>query len=368
MAKRLSIYSLILSLFVQTAIADEASFWVYAPSRSTNSLIIVEAKSEVGGLSLKQSQKVDLKFPAGTIVAHSEKPLLYVAAPRPDQTADKASGAVITLGGDGNYSKHDLVTFEHGYSYLSLDRRSRFLLGAYYFGGQVDVYLLDADGRPGKRVAALDEGRKNAHCVLPSPDNRFVYIPYVKETNGLFQYHFDARSGSLTALQPKNAQPPEGTGPRHMAYHPTLPVAYFSNEQHLGVSVYERLDSGQLKLRQVCNAVPDNEPKDGVSSSDILVTPDGRFVFAGIRGHQRDFDWISRYRVKESGELELLGLTPADKIPWGLTLSPDGRYLLATAFQGATLTAFEIHQNGDLTKAASLEWDEQITDLVARSR
>ena len=368
MAKRISIAGLALGLFAQAALADDGPFRIYAPSRSTNSLIIVEAQPNDGGLSLKKSQKVDLKFPAGTIVAHPEKPLLYVAAPRPDLEADKASGAVITLDGDGNYSKHDLVTFEHGYSYLSLDRSNRFLLGAYYFGGQVDVYSLDANGRPGKRVAALDEGRKNAHCVLPSPDNRFVYIPYVKETNGLFQYRFDAQSGSLTALEPKNAQPPEGTGPRHMAYHPTLPTAYFSNEQHLGVSVYERLESGQLKLRQVCNAVPDNKPKDGVSSSDILVTPDGRFVFAGIRGHQRDFDWISRYRVKENGELELLGLTPADKIPWGLTLSPDGRYLLATAFQGATLTAFKIHQNGDLTKAASLDWDKQITDLVARSR
>ena len=367
MAKRLSIYALILSLFVQTTIAEEASFRVYAPSRSSNSLIVVEAQPNDGGLSLKQSQKVDLKFPVGTIVAHPGKPLLYVAAPRPDLDADKASGAVITLDGDGNYLKHDLVTFEHGYSYLSLDRSNRFLLGAYYFGGQVDVYSLDANGRPAKRVAALDEGRKNAHCVLPSPDNRFVYIPYVKETNGLLQYRFDARSGSLAALEPKNAQPPEGTGPRHMAYHPTLPIAYFSNEQHLGVSVYERQDSGQLKLRQVCDAVPDNDPKDGVSSSDILVTPDGRFVFAGIRGHQRDFDWISRYSVKENGELELLGLTPADKIPWGLTLSPDGRYLLATAFQGATLTAFKIQQNGDLTKAASLDWDKQITDLVART-
>jgi 6-phosphogluconolactonase len=368
MAKRISIVSLVLSLIAQAAVAGESPFLIYAPSRSTNSLIIIEAQPNDGSLSLKQSQKIDLTFPAGTIVAHPKKPLLYVAAPRPDLDGDKASGAVITIDGDGSYSKHDLVTFEHGYSYLSLDRSNRFLLGAYYFGGQVDVYSLDADGRPGKRVAALDEGRKNAHCVLPSPDNHFVYIPYVKETNGLFQYRFDARSGSLMALEPRNAQPPEGTGPRHMAYHPTLPVAYFSNEQHLGVSVYERLESGQLKLQQVCDAVPDNEPKDGVSSSDILVTSDGRFVFAGIRGHQRDFDWISRYRVKKNGELELLGLTPADKIPWGLTLSPDGGYLLVTAFEGATLTAFEIQQNGGLSKAASIPWDEQITDLVAQTR
>ncbi|MCA9071255.1 MAG: beta-propeller fold lactonase family protein, partial [Planctomycetaceae bacterium] len=256
--------------------------------------------------------------------------------------------------------------FQHGYSYLSLDRANRFLLGVNYFDGLVDVYSLDEAGNPDQRVAKLNEGRRNAHCVFPSPDNRFVYIPYVKETNALFQYRFDSKTGKLTPLDPQNAHPPEGTGPRHMAYHPQKPIVYFSNEQHLGVSAYDIEKSGQLKLRQVCDAVDKDESKKGVSSSDIAITPDGRFLFAGIRGHTRDFDWISRYRIQENGDLELLGLTPADKIPWGLTLSPDGNYLLATAFQGGTLTAFRITETGELQKSASLNWDKSISDLVAR--
>ncbi|MEO1087891.1 MAG: beta-propeller fold lactonase family protein, partial [Acidobacteriota bacterium] len=99
----------------------------------------------------------------------------------------------------------------------------------------VDVYEVDEKGMVGERVAGLAEGRRNAHCVRPSPDNRFVYIPYVKETSAILQYRFDAETGALSPLSPKNANPPEGTGPRHLAYHPTLPIVYFSNEQHLGV-------------------------------------------------------------------------------------------------------------------------------------
>ena len=53
----------------------------------------------------------------------------------------------------------------------------------------------------------------------------------------------------------KNANPPAGTGPRHIAYHPTKSIIYFSNEQHLGVSAYDITKSGTLKLRQVCDAV-----------------------------------------------------------------------------------------------------------------
>jgi hypothetical protein len=40
--------------------------------------------------------------------------------------------------------------------------------------------------------------------------------------------------------------------------------------------------------------------------------------------------------------------------------------LLVTAFHGATLTAFRIGDNGELKKAASLDWDKNISDLVTR--
>jgi len=347
----------------QGASADD-SFTVYAPSRDTGELLVVGAESAQDGLKLRLARRVELGFPAATIAAHPDKPLVYVAAAGGKE--GDTPGAVVALGKPIDNLKPVPVTLRHGYSYLSLDRAGRFLLGANYGGGQVDVYQLDEKGLPGKAVAALDEGRPNAHCVVPSPDNRFVYIPYVKQTNAIFQYRFDPDSGLLTPLDPKDAGPPEGTGPRHMAYHPSQPIVYFSNEQHLGVSVYQKQPSGQLELRQVCDAVDSDESQDGVSSSDIVITPGGRFLFAGIRGHSRKFDWISRYRIQESGEVELLGLTAADKIPWGLALSPSGSHLLVTAFEGATLTAFKISDDGDLKAVASLPWDKHITDLVTR--
>jgi 6-phosphogluconolactonase (cycloisomerase 2 family) len=85
-----------------------------------------------------------------------------------------------------------------------------------------------------------------------------------------------------------------------------------------------------------------------------------------LRGHRQDFDRISRYRVLEDGKAEFLGLTEADKIPWGLTLSPDGKFLLVSATTGANLTAYRITKEGNLKKVASLAWDERMSDLVAR--
>ena len=342
----------------------QRSFHVYAPSSLSGRLLVVEATPSKDGLALKLAEEIKLGFPVSTITQHPTRPILYVAPPSGEE--GKAKGAVITLKSDGTYLRHTDVLFNHPCAYLSLDRSHRFLLGADYGKGYVDVYALDETGIPGKRVAALNEGRPTAHCILTSPDNRFAYVSYVKENNAIFQYRFEATTGQLTPLTPRNANPPAGTGPRHMAYHPSRPILYFSNEQHLGVSAYDIEKSGQLKLRQVCDAVGKEQPRDGVSSSDIVITPNGRFLFAGIRGHTRPFDWISRYRIKEQGELELLGLTPADKVPWGLALSPDHGYLLATAFEGGTLTAFQITPSGELLKAGSLPLEKNLFAIVTR--
>ena len=346
-------------------VTAEEPFQVYAPSRSTNQVWVIEAKPTADGtLTLAVKEKIGLDFSPATITSHPEKPIVYVTTNRGKDGS--APGAAISLNGDG--TKENLTPFEgaHGYSYLSLDRGSRFLLGCNYGDGFVDVYSLEENGRVGDLVSTLNEGRKNAHCVLPSPDNRSIYIPYVKDTNALYQYHFDPETGALSPMETLNAEPPEGTGPRHLAYHPTLPVLYFSNEQHLGVSVYDRAESGLLTIRQVCDLTGPKAPEEGVSSSDILITPDGRFLFAGIRGHKHEFDFISRYEVLENGEVKHLGLTPADKIPWGLALSPDGNYLLATGFQNGSLMAYRIGEEGDLERVATLEWDKQISDLVTR--
>lgn len=341
--------------FVQAA----ESFHVYAPSSMTSSLWVVEAKSTDDGMSLEAGKRVDIGFVARVIAKHSEKPLLYVGGAGGD-------GAVITLDDKGAYEKHQSIKLKGNYSYLALDRESRFLMGASYSTGQVDIYKLDDNGMPGERVTALDEGKLFAHSVLPTPDNKFLYVPYVKENNAIYQYRFDAESGKAEPLEPLNAEPPEGTGPRHLVYHPEKPIVYFSNEQQLGISAYEIGDSGQLKLRQVVEGVAEDEPTENASASDLVITPDGKYLFSGIRRLKGDFDQIARYQIEDNGDLKHLGSAKADKIPWGLALSPDGEYLLVTAFEGSTLTAYKIGEDGELSIVASRNWDEKISDLIAR--
>ncbi len=339
-------------------------FHIYSPSSKEKTLWIVKATPKGKSLKLEVDEKVKFDFSGRVITAHPSKPLLYITATGGDP--GKVPGAVVFLNKDGSYQKHQNINFNDGACYLSLDKENRHILGVSYGNGRLNVYPLDDNGIPGKAVTTIDEGKREAHCILLPPDGKNVYIPYVKGNLALLQYAYDGKTGKVTELEPKDAKPPHGTGPRHMAYHPTLPMVYFSNEQGIGLSSYRREANGQLKVEQDINILPPGMSKIGLSASDLLITPDGKFLFAGLRGHSQDFDRISRYRVLEDGQAEFLGLTEADQIPWGLTLSPDGKFLLVTATNGATLTAYRIAKDGDLKKVASLVWDPRMSDLVTR--
>lgn len=339
-------------------------FRIYSPSAKSGNLWIIQANAEGKELRLKVERKVELGLPGRVITSHPTKPLLYVTATAGEP--GKVPGAVVSLLEKGAYHKHKPLEFNDGACYLSVDHGHRHLLGVSYGNGRLHVYPLDEDGVPGKSVATIDEGKNAAHCVLVSPDNKNLYIPYVKGSLALLQYRYNGTTGSITPLEPKDARPPQGTGPRHMAYHPTLPMVYFTNEQGIGLSTYRRATDGQLKIEQDLNVLPPGMSKMGLSASDLVITPDGKHLFAGLRGHRQDFDKISRYQVLENGKARFLGLTDADKIPWGFALSPDGKYLLVTATTGATLTAYRITKAGDLTKVATLDWEPGMSDLVTR--
>tara|TARA_B100002019_G_scaffold37730_1_gene31539 strand:+ start:7244 stop:8386 length:1143 start_codon:yes stop_codon:yes gene_type:complete len=340
------------------------AFHVYSPSSKEKTLWIVKATPQGESLKLELAEKVELGFPGRVITAHPGKPILYITATYGE--SGKVPGAVIFLNQNGSYKRHKKINFSDGACFLSLDKENRHLLGVSYGNGRLNVYPLDDEGVPGKAVTTIDENKRESHCVLLPPDGKNIYIPYVKSNLAILQYSYDDKTGKIYPLEPKDAKPPLGSGPRHMAYHPTLPMVYFSNEQGVGLSSYRRETNGQLRLMQDISILPPGMSKIGLSASDLLITPDGEFLFAGLRGHSQDFDRISRYRVLENGTAEFLGLTKADKTPWGLTLSPDGKFLLVSATTGASLSAYRILKDGDLITVASFSWDEKMSDLVTR--
>jgi len=150
-------------------------------------------------------------------------------------------------------------------------------------------------------------GRENttfcqkAHQVRVHPNNRFVYIPCLG-SDYVQVLAFDASKGTLQLRQ--KAKNKSGAGPRHMDFHPSKSVAYVVNELDSTVNVFSiQANQGTLTLLQTITTLPKGTTSPS-KSSDIHVSPDGRFVYAINR---EPLNNIAIFSVDTQGKLTSVG-------------------------------------------------------------
>ena len=336
--------------------ADPAAVMVYGISYTEDRAAVARLATGAAGTTLEAVQSIPLAGKGAAIAHHPRHGLVYTVC-------KNGSGGVFRVRPDGGLDAIRDVDFEDGYCWLSLDRTGRWLLGASYESGVVGVHRLDDAGLPTGRADSRTVGRTMAHSLGVSPDNRFAYAGFVKESNGLFQFAFDAATGRLSPLDPPAVDVPADLGPRHLVCHPTLPCVYFSGEQQLGVAGFRIGPDGRLGPPQIV-APPRAAPAKGLAGSDIAITPDGKFLFVGIRGFEDPLQAVVTYAIDARGGVEAVGLTETDSIPWAIDVSPDGRRLLVSAARAGTLAAYAIRPDGSLAKEASVELGKDFWDIV----
>jgi 6-phosphogluconolactonase len=94
--------------------------------------------------------------------------------------------------------------------------------------------LVKLDGKIGPHRA--EQQFAKPHQVEFDPSGKFVVVPD-KGLDGLFTYRVDVESGKLV-LVGKVTGAREGSGPRHMAFHPSGKLAYVINELDSTVTAY----------------------------------------------------------------------------------------------------------------------------------
>ena len=335
---------------------------IYGSSASGKKVVVVVVEEKDGEASLKLVQRAEIDHRGRAVAYQKSKRRLYII-PNPSDPEVNTGGTLFTVGNDGLLKDEKTIRFPNGGDYLTFDRSERFLLSASFFEGIVNVHSLNAEGGVEKVVSSVNNNMLYSHAVLTSPDDKFAYIPYVRSSNGLYQYAYNAETGQLSALHPVQAKVADDVGPRHLVFHPNKRFVFFSNEKELGVSSYSMDRKGQLKLVQVAS-VPDVKPQRGLAASDIVITSNGKFLYHAVRGFGKDFNAVFRYEVHPDGTLKCLGKTDTDSIPWALGLDSGNRHLFVSATKSGTLTAYEIDQSGGLHKQDSLEWGEDFQDFV----
>lgn len=226
---------------------------------------------------------------------------------------------------------------------VSPDGRSAFATN--YGSGSLTSYQIDRSGRLSAPVShfqytpiddAPAHAHPHAHQATPSPDGRWLLVNDLGSDRILI-YHLDQSTGKLTPNSPAFWQGPLQSGPRHLVFHPNSRWVYNANELNSTVDLLLwNNDSGILTLEgRPVSTLPPGFPPGASTCSEILVTPDGRFLYVGNRGH----DTIARFDINPAtGAITLSQLAEyGGKIARHLTLDPTGRFLLVAAQSSGTI-------------------------------
>ncbi len=343
--------------------ADD-SFGVIVPDGPERQLSRYTILQQGDRVSIGKKQTIDLPFAPSGIATDPTRQRLFVTA----GGRNASTVATIALDDADHIELIQTSPLQFPAGYTSVDRSGKYFLTANYPAGIIAAYPIADDGTIGNAICSRTTPTREAHCILTTPDNRFVYIPCVKNNNALYQYAFEEATGNLTELDPHNASPPAMFGPRHVAYHTKRPIAYFSNEQQLGVSVYEINQDGQLHDLQHATTMARRSPyvqgERDMHASDLVVTPDGHLLFVAVRDFVGDEDSIFGFRIEDDGRLSKVSRTLCGDIPWKLALSPAADLLLVSESADKSLSIFRVEANGKLSRVSRLDWGVSARDMA----
>lgn len=249
-----------------------------------------------------------------------------------------------------------------GPTYVSIHPSGRFLLVANYFGGSVAVLPILPDGRLGEAVDVKNDAgkigpakatnappgsfafsghdRTHAHMIQADPSGLFV-LHVDLGLDQIFTWKIDKSSGKLTAADPATVSLPPGDGPRHFHFHPNGRWLYSIQEEGSNIVLFDYdARAGRLTARQTISTLPPGFAGSNFCS-EILVSADGKFVYAGNRLH----DSIGIFAVGLDGSLKFVEEEwTRGNYPRSFNFDPTGRFLYCCNQRGDNIAAFRVNQ------------------------
>ncbi len=337
------------SMMVSVLCAEEIDVWL-GTSSSPSSQGIYHCTLDTNSGKLSESGLVAEARGPGFLAMHPKRSHLYAVG----TLHDIPSVISYKIIGTGRNASLELVNSvavgDGGAAHVAVDPTGKTILTAQYGGGSVAAYALNSDGSIARQTRLIKHeggsgvvpGRQNephAHWVGFSPDNRFAFVPDLGMDKVVI-YKFNAEASQIE--HHGFGVVPDGSGPRHMKFHPNGKWIYVLNELSLSVSVFDYdTEAGTMTVKQTIPTVSRQEldQEKFKSCSEIRVRPDGRFVYAANRGH----DTITVFAVGSDGKLSFVqnkqvrGATPRN-----FNLDPDAKWLLAAGQDSHTLACFEV--------------------------
>lgn len=238
---------------------------------------------------------------------------------------------------------------------LNTDHSDNYIAGSHYGEGTASIWKLENGVYKGELVQEIML-EKNAHAVRFSPDNKVLFVP-ATGPNKIFQLAFDQETGKLTQTDPALGPQKGAAQPRHLVFHPTLNVAYSTQERiKPGVAMWHYKPSkGELELAQTLTSSDDISGR--ITNADLHISPDEKFLYISSRDNQKELDQIIAYKINaKDGRLTLANKFPSEHIPRSFSLNKTGDFAFVAGQRENKLGIYKINKTtGDLIKIMQYE-------------
>ncbi|MCW3167192.1 lactonase family protein [Chryseobacterium sp. 09-1422] len=218
--------------------------------------------------------------------------------------------------------------------YVSVHKNGKWLVNGNYTYASVSVYPILEDGRIDSisQLLKFSEGSINPdrqaeahiHSAVFSPDFKTIFFTDLG-ADKIRIYPFD--NGDLKPLNVEKSRfikTKPGSGPRHFILSKNGKWAYSIEEMAGEISVY---DFTENTLREI-QKIPTHPAKikDGFESSDLHISPDGKFLYASNRGRENN---IAIFKIQSDGTLETLGYQKTyGKHPRTFIIDETGKFVI----------------------------------------
>ncbi|SFM02043.1 6-phosphogluconolactonase [Gracilibacillus orientalis] len=233
--------------------------------------------------------------------------------------------------------------------HVSVDRKNNVVVTANFHTKQVETYEINEDGSIQSPKAVEQEGngpherqeKPHLHFAGFTPDEQYVVVVDLgSDTITTYRPEGDVlQEVSVLTLKP-------GSGPRHIAFHPDGQYAYVMTELSNEVVVLKYHEKeGTFEEVQYISTLPEDFTENSQGSA-IHLSSDGKFVYAGNRGHNS----IAIYRINEDYTVGFVEWTHTEgDWPRDFVLDPTEQFIVAANQETGTLVLFERDQeNGTL--------------------
>lgn len=245
--------------------------------------------------------------------------------------------------------------------YVSVHKSGKWLVNANYNEGSVSVHPLLEDGKIdsiAQNFQYMDGSvnkerqiRSHVHSSVFSPEHDYLFLPDLG-ADKIRCYQFDEmKKQPLVETKIPFTKTDLEAGPRHLTFHSNQKFGYSIEEMAGAISVYQ-YENGTLKQIQRINTHTDTIT-EGFESSDVHISPDGKFLYATNRGNENN---IAIFSIDENGILAAIGYqSTLGKHPRIFAIDETGKFLIASNVITGNVVVFKRDSKTGLLKKTGNE-------------